>query len=271
MLKEILNEKLITLGNKRPKYNQVVIMAGGVGSGKTFIQENLLGIDGKVLNVDDLKEKSLLLTGVIQRAKNELGIDISNLTLDNPKEVQILHKVVSNLKLDKNREKLLLNSIKGYNKPNLIFDVTMKSLSKLKTITENVKSIGYEDENIHIVWVLNDVEMAKIQNKERTRNVPEDILLDTHSLVSYTISNLLKGNIRKYIDGDFWIVFNNREKDTKIVKLKSSNKTNLSGYVKDAVYFKIKEKNKRALKISEIEKKYLDKIKSYVPDKNVWN
>lgn len=30
-------EKVITLGDKRPKYNNVIIMAGGAGSGKSFV------------------------------------------------------------------------------------------------------------------------------------------------------------------------------------------------------------------------------------------
>jgi len=50
-----INEKLITLGN-RPKFEQVVILAGGAGSGKGFVTNNILGIEGNVIDVDKIKK-----------------------------------------------------------------------------------------------------------------------------------------------------------------------------------------------------------------------
>jgi len=42
---EMLMEKLITFGGKAyPKFGHVLIMAGGAGSGKGFIQQNLIGL-----------------------------------------------------------------------------------------------------------------------------------------------------------------------------------------------------------------------------------
>ncbi len=50
-----IDEALITFGGKAyPKFGQVVILAGGAGSGKGFVNSNLLGIDGKVFDVDAL-------------------------------------------------------------------------------------------------------------------------------------------------------------------------------------------------------------------------
>ena len=44
---EELVEKLITFGNRAyPKFGTVVIMAGGAGSGKGFVKERLLGVEG---------------------------------------------------------------------------------------------------------------------------------------------------------------------------------------------------------------------------------
>jgi ABC-type lipoprotein export system ATPase subunit len=58
-IREYLNEKLITLGNKRPSYNNIVIISGGSGSGKSFVKDKLLGIEGKSLDVDALKKLAM--------------------------------------------------------------------------------------------------------------------------------------------------------------------------------------------------------------------
>lgn len=52
----ILMEKLITFGGEAyPKFGNIVLMAGGAGSGKGFVLSNLVGLEGKVFDVDELK------------------------------------------------------------------------------------------------------------------------------------------------------------------------------------------------------------------------
>ena len=47
-----LMEALITFGGKAyPKFGNVVIMAGGAGSGKGFVKDNLVGIEGFTFDV----------------------------------------------------------------------------------------------------------------------------------------------------------------------------------------------------------------------------
>lgn len=53
--KRFLNEALITFNKKAyPKFGQVVIMAGGAGSGKGFVKDKLVGVEGMVFDVDEL-------------------------------------------------------------------------------------------------------------------------------------------------------------------------------------------------------------------------
>jgi len=270
MLKEIIekiNEKLITLGNKIPKYNQVVILAGGAGSGKGFIKDNLLGIEGKSIDVDRLKELSLKSNALKDLIKEKTGKDISKLNLKNPDDVTILHEIISSLNLDKKFRKLLYKGISGENKPNLIFDVTMKEISKLNNISQEVQELGYRKEDIHIVWVVNDYQTALQQNAERSRTIKKDILINTHELVSYTMSRILKGkiNIQKYMNGDFWLVFNKKYVDSILDISDKGGK-----YIKDVFYVKIKEQGKPLKALNEIEKEVIDKIKEYVPNPEIW-
>ena len=63
----LIKEKLIGIGGKIfPKFNQIIFLAGGAGSGKGFLSTNLLGIDAKVIDTDaisGLLSKALVPTG----------------------------------------------------------------------------------------------------------------------------------------------------------------------------------------------------------------
>jgi hypothetical protein len=71
---------------------------------------------------------------------------------------------------------------------------------------------GYEPKNIHLIWVLTNFEVAKVNNASRDRVVPEDILFDTHRGAAETIPQIIKG-FRKIdnLDGDYYVILNNRE------------------------------------------------------------
>ena len=49
----VVKEKLISIGGKQfPRFNQIIFLAGGAGSGKGFLSRNLLGIEGRVIDTD---------------------------------------------------------------------------------------------------------------------------------------------------------------------------------------------------------------------------
>lgn len=139
----LLQEVLITF--KDNKFGNVVILAGGAGSGKGFVLKNLLDIQGKVFDVDRLKELALTNDYIQSVVKKEQGIDISKLDLKNPKDVSTLHGAIDKAGLDKKVKSTMFDSIVMAHpdrKPNLIFDVTLKSPDKLGKISEQVKSLG---------------------------------------------------------------------------------------------------------------------------------
>lgn len=152
-------------------------------------------------------------------------------------------------------------------KPNLIFDVTMKDLSKMESISRNVRELGYEKQNIHLVWVINDIEVTKEQNKTRDRIVPEEILMSTHEGASLTMRKLVSDSsiASKYLDGDIVFAFNKRGVDTAISKSKFGG-----SYVLTADYVRVKVKGKPAIPFSDLEKRVVDKIISYVPGTETW-
>lgn len=266
-----LTEKLITFGNKAyPKFGNIIILAGGAGSGKGFVIDNLLGIEGKILDVDAVKSLAMQSDLIIKKAK-DLGVDILNLDLSHPKDVYTLHTTLDRLGTIKNRENTLLNSIMTSNpemKPNLIFDVTLKDIGKFDNILIKAEQLGYKPENIHLVWVINDFNLAKQQNQSRDRIVPEDILTSTHVGASQTILTIVNDmeHYRHLLDGDIVFAFNKAHVDSELIKGDKGGQ-----YIKDAFYVYIKRQNKPCDKITDISNRVLDKIKSYIPKVKTWD
>jgi hypothetical protein len=288
---QILQEKLITFGGKAyPKFGQVVILAGGAGSGKGFTLSNLLGIEGKVFDVDEIKkavQNSVKAKAMVQR---DLGVDVSTLNLKDPENVRILHGILAQTKLLKGGQAALFADLatlqgKSDRLPNLIFDVTLKDAGKLKSIHSDVTAIGYKKEDIHLVWVINDIAMAQEQNADRDRVVPEDILLQTHIGASKTVLDLIQdsNNLRKYMDGDVWFSFNKFKVDSMLVKSSDikpkdaessgvlpSRKVGQGSYITDTIIIKVKAKGKPTNGKRDVSKRLLRKIKEYIPNSSEW-
>lgn len=268
-----LDEALITFGNKAyPKFNQVVILAGGAGSGKGFISGKLMGIEGQTLDVDHLKELAMASVKLAARIKDETGHDINTFDMKKPENVSTIHGLLSGKNgIIKSNEKRIFTSVAlaaPDRKPNLIFDVTLKDMKKVVQISRQVEQLGYEKENVHLVWVMNDINVAMKQNKERSRVVPEDILVSTHEGAHMTIKKLIALNkgLKYYLDGDMWIAFNKVGVDTDVIK---SAKGGM--YIKKANAVKIKEKNKAPTPATELEKEIIQKIASYAPNSETWS
>lgn len=263
-----LDEKLITFANKAyPKFNQVVILAGGAGSGKGFVLSNLLGIEGRTVDVDELKKLVIKSNELSSRIKKETGYDLSKIDLKNPKNVSLIHEIIGDVyKVDKRNLRKLATAMfaaPADRKPNVIFDVTLKDLGKLESLTRNVMEAGYEKKNIHIVWVLNKIDIAVDQNAKRDRVVPEEILMATHEGAALTMKKILDMDkkLLKYMDGDIHIAFNQVKVDSSLEKSGRGGQ-----YLKDANYLTVKRAGKGQLSTKEIGTAILAKIKSYIPN-----
>lgn len=283
----MIMEKLITFNGKvYPKYNNVVVMCGGGGSGKGFVVSNVLGIDAKSLNVDDLKETLVKFKDdnpLSIKFKNEYGKYLSEVSLGNPQECAWLHRfVAANGFAKKMYNKLFKSEYHKKEKTNLLFDVTLKNYPKLEDISGLCLIGGYKPENTHLVWVLNDFENSRQANQHRSRRVPEDILRKTHSGCADTVKGLLdKTDSLGYIDGDVWIYFGSTfTGDAKLV-----NSPNGGRYLEDFCIVKVKEAGKPLKDYEELmnmtvklydkdhkvvgETTLRDKINKYIPIESV--
>lgn len=271
---EELVEALITFGGQAyPKFGNIVIMAGGAGSGKGFVKDKLVGIEGRVFDVDELKTLASKAPAIRKRVIAEFGVDLKAIASDlkNPENVAKLHEIIGDaLNLPDKRMQAFYASIMTADperKPNIIFDVTLKDLRKLEKLTRQVDALGYDKKSVHIVWVVNDIEVAKSQNASRDRTVPVEILVNTHRGASQTMLDVINmgKSLKRYMDGDIVFAFNKVGVDSEISK---SEKGGM--YVVDANYFYVKRAGKDVLTQDKLSADLKRKIASYVPKYTTW-
>lgn len=280
---ESVNEALIQLSiGKENQFGNVVILAGGAGSGKGFTLSNLIDIQGKVLDVDALKQNVLDNAKLREKIQKEKGIDISQFDLRNPSDVGKLHLLIANdMGLDERRENALFASIMSAHperKPNLVFDVTLKDMKKFHEIMGHCEMLGYDKKKIHIVWVMNDVDMAIQQNATRSRVVPHEILLKTHQGASQTVADILKWDegVKGKMDGKIVISFakagvdviavkGEEQENSQFVRLdkKGRVKKEKPVYIKQANYWIVKEQGKSPKKWEDIEEQIKRTVQEY--------
>lgn len=273
----ILEEALIQLANQKDShFGQVVILAGGAGSGKGTILKNLLDIKGKVFDVDELKSWMTRIPEWRKELQKALpGVDLDKPDwLSKPENVSTAHMVAKKLGIEGRQKNTVFDSVMladPRRKPNLIFDVTLKEYSKLEDIIKYVTDAGYQKQNVHIVWVLSELEAAIRNNSNRSRVVSDDVLLDTHHGAAATMADIVgKGAmLQSKMDGNIvvafntFVEFNHPDNDVKMATKKVGSKA--AQYVTKAVYVFLKKRGQRVLKLSEIKKEMQQKILDTVP------
>nr|DAV79233.1 MAG TPA: Zeta toxin [Caudoviricetes sp.] len=268
----ILEEALIQLANQKDShFGQVVILAGGAGSGKGTILKNLLDIKGKVFDVDELKSWMTRIPEWRKELQKALpGVDLDKPDwLSNPDNVSTAHGVAKKLGIEGRQKNTVFDSVMladPRRKPNLIFDVTLKEYSKLEDIIKYVTDAGYQKQNVHIVWVLSEMTAAIKNNASRTRQVKEDILIDTHEGASATMAEIVKNGalLRGKLDGNIVVAFNTVRlegvSDTTIIEKEVSGRRKKASYISKAIYVFLKKRGQPVLSLKDLKEELRNKL-----------
>lgn len=240
-------------------------------SGKGFVKDNLLGIEGMVFDVDRLKELLVASMKFNAKVKDQFGVDLKQIDFKNTDDVSTLHEIVSTLGIPDKKTESAVKAVllaDPTRKPNLIFDVTLKDLTKFFNIIRQIQQMGYYKKNISLVWILNELEIALKQNAKRSRTVAPEILISTHKGASYTMTEILNmgGNLSQYMDGDIWLVFNKASVDSDVAKSGAGGM-----YIKNANYVQLKKQSGEVIDVTKLEASIVGKIKKYVPNPEVWD
>jgi|TARA_B110000908_G_C10184392_1_gene417290 shikimate kinase len=152
-LKEEL--KQIEEGVNDPAIFKAVFLAGGPGSGKSFIvgKTGLPALGFKVVNSDDAFESAMKKAG--------MEMDPDNIFSVKGQELRGKAK-----KLTANKQAMYVKGRLG-----LCIDGTGKDTSKLMSQAKELKKLGYD---VAMIFVNTDLDTAQARNKARARTLPAD-------------------------------------------------------------------------------------------------
>ena len=261
---QYLEEKLI-MYNQGKRYGQIVFLAGGAGSGKGFAISNFMEKEKfKIRDVDEWKKAFQKLADTTEKYP-----EIKGLKLKNPKDVYKLHMFVKKTGIKDKSLDLLLQDANARHLPNIMFDITMKDANDIGDVLPKLLEAGYNSKNIHLTWVLTNYAVSIVNNRNRERVVPEDIMLLSHEGAAKSMYDVIKGKLPRGLNGGVRVVLNNRDNtipwidpDTK--KVMKDHKSG-SVLVKDFTYLTFKKEGKTIGPETDVKRQLLGWIADNVP------
>ena len=181
-------------GLNDPNIFKAFFLAGGTGSGKSYVVRKTTGGTGlKVVNSDDAFEKLL---------------KDANLSLKMPPEEKAPREV------QRKRAKALTKSrrdnyVEG--RIGLIIDGTGRDYDKIASQSKDLRQLGYDT---HMIFVNTSLDTALQRNAERARSVPESIVVKSWNDVQSNI-----GKFSQHFRENFVVVDNNDAGEDVFVKV----------------------------------------------------
>ena len=208
-LKKTLRVELVE-GVNDPGILKAVFLAGGPGSGKTYIAKGLFGIPER-LNISQTGMKMVNSDKELKYLLNKFGFgtDLDSLpdevfaNLTNPKDPKYsgLRSFAKDLTAE--RRRLYQNGRLG-----MIIDGTGDDFKKIAAEKKELEAVGYDT---YMIFVNTTLEVALERNENRDRVLPEKIVVDSHREVNQNI-----GGFQGLFGGsNFMIVDNNKFQDEK--------------------------------------------------------
>ena len=196
-----------------PGILKAVFLAGGPGSGKTYIAKGLFGIPDRV-NVSQTGMKMVNSDKELKYLLNKFGFGtdldslpdevFSNLTNPSDPKYSGLRNFAKDLTGE--RRRLYQNGRLG-----MIIDGTGDDFKKISMEKRELEAVGYDT---YMVFVNTTVEVALARNEKRDRILPEKIVRDSHKSVTQNI-----GGFQGLFGGsNFTIVDNNKDLDEEAGK-----------------------------------------------------
>lgn len=185
--KQYLNE-----GINDPAIFKAIFLAGGPGSGKSFIvgKTGLPALGYRVVNSDDAFEKAMKKAGV--------ALDPEGIFSDEGQEIRGRAKA-----LTAKKQEILLKGRLG-----LVIDGTGRDIEKMKRQAKELKAFGYD---VAMIFVNTDKETALQRNRDRARSLPDDEVARMWETIQQNIGAFQKIFGKK----NFLVVDNSTGKDFK--------------------------------------------------------
>jgi len=144
-------------GVNDPSIFKAVFLAGGPGSGKSFVvgKTGLKALGFRLINSDDAFEKGLKKAG--------LTVNPSDIASAQGQAVRAKAKALTG--------KIMTRALEG--RMGIVVDGTGKDYSKIKKQVDMLRALGYA---VHMIFVNTDLDTALERNKLRPRSLPDDMV-----------------------------------------------------------------------------------------------
>ena len=263
--RKYLQEKLI-LPNKGKRYGQVVILAGGAASGKTFAKKHFIrSEDYKVIDPDQVK----YLMVALANKGSEAFKDVKGVDMTNPDDIQKVHNTMNDMRLGTKRRDVMYGDNPNRSElPNLMLDRTLAWGTEVTSITRKLVKAGYKPENIHVIWVLTDFQFALQVNRKRKRTLPDEVIMFTHKGAKTSLVNLIFGRTSALVNGEVYVIYGGPENTVYYVDEKGKPLDGKDGrpiVIKDFDYVRVKESGKKPDRTGDIIKKLMMKVSQLTP------
>ncbi len=182
-------------GVNDPGIFKAIYMAGGPGSGKSYVAKGAIPKSSglKMINSDDLFE---------------LGMKKNDLDMDLKKGYSSQH---SNLRTRAKQMTGKRQSIYMKGRLGLVIDGTGKDFNNIQTSSNMLKGLGYDT---YMIFVNTSLEVALERNAQRPRSLPEPLVIDSWNRVQNNI-----GKFQNYFGAkNMLIVDNNNANEDVMVK-----------------------------------------------------
>ena len=167
-----------------PNIFKAFFMAGGPGSGKSYVAgKTTAGLGLKVVNSDVVFENYL--------KQARLSFEMPDAQAAQRDARRAAAKQVTAKRQD--------NFVEG--RLGMVIDGTGKDYSKISSQASQLKAIGYD---VHMIFVNTSLDVALERNKQRPRQVPEKIVIDSWNAVQKNI-----GQFQRFFGNKNFIVVDN--------------------------------------------------------------
>jgi predicted kinase len=182
-----IREEMVEEGVNDPAIFKAVFLAGGPGSGKSFIvgKTGLQALGFKVVNSDDAFERAMSKAGLETTPENIFSVQ--------GQELRGAAKALTGVKQSM--------WVKG--RLGLVIDGTGKDIDRLKKQAGQLKELGYD---VAMIFVNTDLATAQSRNLQRARTLPADEVENYWTTVQKNV-----GAFQTYFGKQKFIVVDNSE------------------------------------------------------------
>jgi len=226
-LKDLLNPSILNEGVYDPGILKCIFLAGGPGSGKSRVANELFGIGKGLSQVTHSGLKSVNSDPAFESQLKKSGInpkDLGKIEKENP---ELWNVITEDPNGERAKGKKITDKIKSFyeeGRLGMIIDGTGDDFGKIKDKKQNAEELGYD---CYMVFVNTSLEVAQARNKKRDRTLPEDLVVTTWKACQHNL-----GAFQTLFSGNFRIVDNTKDGDNLTPDIRKA----VDGFIRERLY-----------------------------------